>query len=165
MSVLERCPSYRESNKGSKGRQGGTLGVRLIESQIKGVKKRQGPTPQLKCPFYRGVRLERVDCIYYLTKVTSRTAKNKPRFFFTSFKGLLISFYIRAAYMPLFPSQGNKSLQLLSLVFYSSVARESTSCIGLILFRNHQIQKTFCNPSSLTKSTRTSRNQFHHKQI
>ena len=46
MSVLERCPSYRESNKGSKERQGPTLGVRLremsvlyIESQIKGVKK------------------------------------------------------------------------------------------------------------------------------
>ena len=35
MSVLERCPSYRESKKRSK--------------------KRQGPT--LKCPFYRGVRL------------------------------------------------------------------------------------------------------------
>ena len=84
MSVLERCPSYREPNKGSKGRQGGTLGVRLIESQIKGVKKRQGPTPQLKCPFYRGVSLERVD-YYYLTRVTSRTAKNKPRFFFYQF--------------------------------------------------------------------------------
>ena len=35
MSVLERCPSYRESNKGSKERQG----------------------PNLECPFYRGVRL------------------------------------------------------------------------------------------------------------
>ena len=45
MSILQRCPSYRESNKGSKERQGPTLGVRfyrgvlLIESQIKGVKK------------------------------------------------------------------------------------------------------------------------------
>ena len=106
-----------------KERKAPTLDVRLMESQITGVKKgrtnsrcpsyresnkrckeMQGPTPQLKCPFYRVVRLERVDCIYYLTKVTSRTAKNKPRFFFTSFKGLLISFYIRAAYMPLFPS-------------------------------------------------------------
>ena len=35
MSVLERCPSYRESKKRSKERQG----------------------PTLKCPFYRGVRL------------------------------------------------------------------------------------------------------------
>ena len=41
-SVLERFPSYRESNKESKEWQGPTLGVRfvrLIESQIKGVKK------------------------------------------------------------------------------------------------------------------------------
>ena len=44
MFFLQRCPSYRESNKGSKERQGSTLGVRfrgvrLIQSQIKGVKK------------------------------------------------------------------------------------------------------------------------------
>ena len=39
MSILQRCSSYRDSNKGSKERQGPTLGVRLIESQIKGVKK------------------------------------------------------------------------------------------------------------------------------
>ena len=45
MSVLQRCPSYRESNKGSKERRGPTLGVRftedvrLIESQIKAGKK------------------------------------------------------------------------------------------------------------------------------
>ena len=37
MSVLERCPSYRESNKGNKQlqRQGPTLGVRLIEVSFK----------------------------------------------------------------------------------------------------------------------------------
>ena len=35
MSVLERCPSYRESNKESKVRQGPTLGVRLIEVSVK----------------------------------------------------------------------------------------------------------------------------------
>ena len=35
MSVLERCPSHRESNKGSKARQGPTLGVRLIEVSVK----------------------------------------------------------------------------------------------------------------------------------
>ena len=40
MSVLERCPSYRESNKGNKQRQGPTLGVhftgvRLIEVSVK----------------------------------------------------------------------------------------------------------------------------------
>ena len=35
MSVLESCPSYRESNKGSKERQGPTLGVRLKEVSIK----------------------------------------------------------------------------------------------------------------------------------
>ena len=35
MSVLERCPSYRESNKGSKERQGPTLGVRFREVSIK----------------------------------------------------------------------------------------------------------------------------------
>ena len=39
VSVLPRCPSYRELNKGSQERQGPTLGVRPIESQIKGVKK------------------------------------------------------------------------------------------------------------------------------
>ena len=35
MSVLERCPSYKESNKGNKQRQEPTLGVRLIEVSIK----------------------------------------------------------------------------------------------------------------------------------
>ena len=35
MSVLEKCPSYRESNKGNKPRQGPTLGVRLIEVSFK----------------------------------------------------------------------------------------------------------------------------------
>ena len=29
MSVLQRCPSYRESNKASKERQGPTIGVRF----------------------------------------------------------------------------------------------------------------------------------------
>ena len=31
MSVLERCPPYRESNKGSKERQRPTLGVLFME--------------------------------------------------------------------------------------------------------------------------------------
>ena len=35
MSVLERCPSYRESNKGNKQRQGLTLGVRFTEVSVK----------------------------------------------------------------------------------------------------------------------------------
>ena len=35
MSVLERCPFYRESNKGSKERQGPTLGVRFTEVSVK----------------------------------------------------------------------------------------------------------------------------------
>ena len=40
MSVLERCPSYKEPNKGNKQRQGPTLdvrftGVRLIEVSVK----------------------------------------------------------------------------------------------------------------------------------
>ena len=35
MSVLQRCPSYRESNKGSKERQGPTLGVRFTEVSVK----------------------------------------------------------------------------------------------------------------------------------
>ena len=34
MSVLERCPSYRESNKGSKQKQGPTLGVRFTEVSV-----------------------------------------------------------------------------------------------------------------------------------
>ena len=35
MSVLVRCPSYRESNKGSKERQEPTLDVRLIKVSVK----------------------------------------------------------------------------------------------------------------------------------
>ena len=35
MSVLKRCPSYRESNKGSKERQGLTLSVRFTEVSVK----------------------------------------------------------------------------------------------------------------------------------
>ena len=35
MSVLERCPSYKESNKGNKQRQGPTLGVRFTEVSVK----------------------------------------------------------------------------------------------------------------------------------
>ena len=35
MSILERCPSYRESNKRSKERQGPTLGVRFTEVSVK----------------------------------------------------------------------------------------------------------------------------------
>ena len=35
MSVLERCPSYRESNRGSKERQGPTLGARFLEGSVK----------------------------------------------------------------------------------------------------------------------------------
>ena len=32
--VLQRCPSYRESNKGSKERQGPTLGVRFTKVSV-----------------------------------------------------------------------------------------------------------------------------------
>ena len=39
VSVLQRCRSYKESNEGSNERKEPTLGVRFIESQIKGVKK------------------------------------------------------------------------------------------------------------------------------
>ena len=35
MSVLERCPSYRESNKGSNEKQGPTVGVRFTEVSVK----------------------------------------------------------------------------------------------------------------------------------
>ena len=51
MSVLERCPAYRESNKGSKERQGPTLCVRFTEVSVKReptVYRKappQGPTP------------------------------------------------------------------------------------------------------------------------
>ena len=83
MFVLQRYPSYIESNKGSKERQGPTLGVRLRESQIKEVKKgrdqllvfvlqrcpsyresnkgskeRQGPTLGVRFIEVRGVRLK-----------------------------------------------------------------------------------------------------------
>ena len=35
VSVLQRCPSYRESNKGSKESQGSTLSVRFREVSVK----------------------------------------------------------------------------------------------------------------------------------
>ena len=35
MSVLERCPPYREKTKGSKERQEPTLGIRLTEVSVK----------------------------------------------------------------------------------------------------------------------------------
>ena len=35
VSVLERCPSYKESNKGNEQRQGPTLGVRFTEVSVK----------------------------------------------------------------------------------------------------------------------------------
>ena len=35
VSILERCPSYKESNKGNKKRQGPTLGVRFTEVSVK----------------------------------------------------------------------------------------------------------------------------------
>ena len=34
VSVLGRCPSYEESNKGNKQRQGPTLGVRFREVSV-----------------------------------------------------------------------------------------------------------------------------------
>ena len=34
VSVLERCLSYKESNKGNKQRQGPTLGVRFLEVSV-----------------------------------------------------------------------------------------------------------------------------------
>ena len=49
MSVLQRCPSYRESNSGGKERQRPTLGFSFTEVSVyresnRGVKERQGPT-------------------------------------------------------------------------------------------------------------------------
>ena len=35
MFPLERCPSYRKSNKGSKEKQGPTLGVHFTEVSVK----------------------------------------------------------------------------------------------------------------------------------
>jgi len=35
VSDLETCPSYKESNKGSKERQGPTLSVRFTEVSVK----------------------------------------------------------------------------------------------------------------------------------
>ena len=42
MSVLERCPSCRESIKGNKERQGPFLGVRFKEMSVKGKSTVQG---------------------------------------------------------------------------------------------------------------------------
>ena len=62
LSILQTCPSYKESNKGSQERQGPTLGVRFTEVyvlqrvKIKGVKKGRDQL-QLsilqRCPSYR----------------------------------------------------------------------------------------------------------------
>ena len=68
MSVLQGCPSYRESNEGSKGRQGPTLGVRFTEVAVsyrclsyresyKGSKERQGRA--------LGVRFIEVSFLYW----------------------------------------------------------------------------------------------------
>ena len=56
MSILERCPSYKESNKGNKERLGPPVGVRLIENQIKRVKKGRNQlwvSVLQRCPSYR----------------------------------------------------------------------------------------------------------------
>ena len=71
MYVYKRCPSYTEQNKGRKEVLGPTLGVsfrgvRLIESQIKGVKKGRDQlqvSVLVRCPCYRGVYQERIDYI------------------------------------------------------------------------------------------------------
>ena len=64
MSVLERCPSDRESNKGSKERQGPTLCVRFREVSVKRestVESTPSKTDTFgtgsKCPSSRDVRL------------------------------------------------------------------------------------------------------------
>ena len=60
VSVLPRCSCYRESNQGSKERQGPTLGVRLTEvSVLLRVKSRESRKAGTNsgCPFNRGVRL------------------------------------------------------------------------------------------------------------
>ena len=48
MSILERCPSYKESNKRSKERQGPTLGVRFTEVSISEVYVKRESTVQSK---------------------------------------------------------------------------------------------------------------------
>ena len=62
MSIRQRCLSYRESNKGSKKKTGINsrcpldIGIRLIESQIKGVKKCRDQflvSVLKRCPSYR----------------------------------------------------------------------------------------------------------------
>ena len=75
MSVLWRCPSYRESNKRSKERQGPTLGVCLIEISVlyyresnKGSKERQGPT--------LGVCLIEISVLYY--RESNKGSKERP---------------------------------------------------------------------------------------
>ena len=54
MSVSERCPSYKESNKGNKQRQGPTLGVRFTEVSVK-----RESTVLLKCKNSEKQPLER----------------------------------------------------------------------------------------------------------
>ena len=75
MFVLQRCPSYRESNKGSKEKQGPTLGVRFTEVSVlercpsyresnKGSKERQGPTLDVRLI---EVSVERESTVYLMS--------------------------------------------------------------------------------------------------
>ena len=55
VSVLERIPSYRESNKGSNEKQGPTLGVRFTEVSVKKeltVYIIEYPPPRPSCPHF-----------------------------------------------------------------------------------------------------------------
>ena len=60
MSVEQRCPSYRESNKGTKEKQGPTLDVRFTEvrvlQRVKSRESRKAATNS-RCLFTRDVRL------------------------------------------------------------------------------------------------------------
>ena len=48
MSILERCPSYKESNRRSKERQGPTLGVRFTGVRLIEVSVKRESTVDLK---------------------------------------------------------------------------------------------------------------------
>ena len=79
MSVLERYPSYKESNKGNKQKQGKTLGergVRLIDVTVKRVDCIK-QTPSIKLACVAGVSIKRT--LGKVPKVSAKFAKLKCR--------------------------------------------------------------------------------------
>ena len=99
MSVSARCPSYRESSKGSKERHGQTRGVCLIEVSVKREstvdQNRTGPpcisiSKTLKTESIRKLS----NFSFQGTKTLYQNNLDNIAFFFTFFKGYTLTSYL-----------------------------------------------------------------------